>query len=212
MKKLVAAALLVLPFSLQAATLSTGPNIELLVIDGKKVDSSFWSQTESVDLAPGKHQVVVRFDGELKSGSKSKMYTTRPYLFELNVPDENATIVLPLLTSLTQAKSHFERGPEWQLELESGAMRTLEYVELQGKGFAAFSNMEKLVADYNRQHGITFEQGYAVDLEKATVEVSEQGEVTISGDALAQLKLWYSKADAEEKAAFYQWAKAQDAQ
>ncbi|MCW8327596.1 DUF2057 domain-containing protein [Photobacterium sp. SDRW27] len=212
MNKLVIAGLLAMPLSLQAAVLSTGENIKLLVVDGKKVESSFWSPTESLDLAEGKHQVVVRYEGELKSGSKTKMYTTRPYLFELDVPSEDATIVLPRLSTLTQAKAYFERNPEWMLELASGASRKLEYVELQGKGFAAFSDMEALVADYNRQQGITFEQGYAVDLKQAAVEVTQQGEVKITGDALAQLKLWYSKANAEEKAAFHQWTKAQDAQ
>ena len=212
MKKLVGLSLVLLSGGLQAATVSSSKNVELLVVDGKKVQSSFWSPTESVELQPGRHQIVVRFDGELKNGSKKTMYTTRPYLFEMDVPDDDVTIILPRLTTLSQAKAHFTRGAEWQLELSDGTTSPLEYTPLEGKGIGAFKDMEELVADYNRQHGITFEQGYAVDLEKATVEVSEQGEVTISGDALAQLKLWYSKADAEEKAAFYQWAKAQDAQ
>ena len=72
--------------------------------------------------------------------------------------------------------------------------------------------MEGLVADYNREHGITFEEGYAVDLEQAAVEVSDKGEVSITGDAFVQLKLWYSKANADERAAFEQWVKQQSAQ
>ena len=209
---LVTLGLLALPMSLQAATLSTGNNIKLLVVDGKKVESSFWSQVESIELSPGRHQVVVQYDGELKDGSKSKMYTTRPYLFEMDVPQQDATIVLQRLSNLSQAQSYFKRGPEWQLELADGTTRTLEHVELQGKGIAAFSDMEALVADYNREHGITFEEGYAVDLQQAAVEVSDKGEVSITGDAFVQLKLWYSKANAEERAAFEQWVKQQSAQ
>lgn len=212
MKKwLVGVGLLVLPLSVQAATLSVGENIKLLVVDGKKVASSFWSEAESVELAAGKHQVVVQFDGEVKKGSKSTMYTTRPYLFELDVPNEDASIVLPRLTTLSQAKAHFQRGPQWQLQLASGAKNTLEYTVLEGNGFAAYSDMEALVADYNREQGITFEQGYAVDLEKTVVDISDKGEVSITGDALAQLKLWYSKANAKEKVAFEQWVAEQSA-
>lgn len=212
MKKLVGLSLVLLSSGLQAATLSSGKNVELLVVDGKKVQSSFWSPTETVELQPGRHQIVLRFDGELKNGSKKTMYTTRPYLFEMDVPDDDATITLPRLASLSQAKAHFARGAQWQLELSDGSTQALSYVELHGKGMGAFKDMEALVADYNRQQGITFEQGYAVDLKQAAVEVTEQGEVTISGDALAQLKLWYSKANAEQKVAFKQWSKAQDAQ
>ncbi|UTV28472.1 YccT family protein [Photobacterium atrarenae] len=211
MKTFLWAVLLGLPAALQAATLTVGENIELLVVDGKEVESSFWSPTQSIELAPGKHQVVVRYDGELKNGSKNAMYTTRPYLFELEVPVQDASIAIPRLTTLSQAKAHFERGPEWSLALADGSMKPLDYVELEGKGFGSFSKMEELVAAYNRRHGITFEQGYAVDLTQATLEVTEQGEVSLSGDALAQLKLWYSKADAEEKAAFKAWAAVQDA-
>ncbi|WP_299014801.1 DUF2057 domain-containing protein [uncultured Photobacterium sp.] len=211
MKKILLAGLMALPLSLQAATLSMGDNIELMAVNGKKVESTFWSPNKSVELASGKHQVVVRFDGELKNGSKTKMHTTRPYLFELEVPEQESTIVLPRLNNLSQAKAHFDRGPQWQLELADGTTRTLDYVPLHGKGFVAHKDIEGLVADYNRKHGITFELGYAVDLKKAAVEVTEQGEVKITGDALAQLKLWYSKANAKEKAAFQQWVKAQDA-
>ncbi|MGR2766714.1 YccT family protein [Photobacterium ganghwense] len=200
---------LALPLAAQAGTLSTGENIKLLVVDGKKVESSFWSETSAVNLPAGKHQIVVRFDGEVKDGSKTRIYTTRPYLFEMEVPTQNATITLPRLSTLSQAEAYFQRGPEWQLELAGGAKQPLEYVELQGKGFAAFSDMEALVAEYNREHGITFEEGYAVDLEKAAVEVSDKGEISITGDALVQLKLWYSKANADEKAAFEQWVKTQ---
>ena len=210
-KWLVILGLLALPMGLQAATLSTGQNIKLLVVDGKKIESSLWSEADSIDLTEGRHQVVVQFDGELKDGSKSKMYTTRPYLFEMDVPKQDATIVLPRLSSMSQAKAYFQRGPQWQLELADGTTKALEHVELQGKGFAAYSDMEGLVAEYNRQHGITFEEGYAVDLEQTVVEVSDKGEVSITGDAFVQLKLWYSKANAEERAAFEQWVKQQSA-
>ena len=208
-KWLITMGLLALPVMTQAGELAAGNNIKLLVVDGKKVQSSFWSETSTVNLPAGKHQVVVQFDGEVKDGSKTRILTTRPYLFEMDVPKQDATITLPRLSTISQAKAYFQRGPEWSLELADGTSRTLDYVELQGKGLAAYSDMEALVADYNREHGITFEEGYAVDLEETVVEVTEKGEVNITGDALAQLKLWYSKANAEEKAAFEQWVKTQ---
>ncbi|MGF1687658.1 DUF2057 domain-containing protein [Photobacterium japonica] len=205
----MALGLMALPVAGQAGELAVGDGISLLVVDGKKVQSSFWSETESVNLPAGKHQVVVRFDGELKDGSKSRIYTTRPYLFELDVPEQNVEITLPRFSTLSQAKAHFQRGPEWTMSLADGASHALEYVELQGKGLAAYSDMEALVGEYNRQQGITFEEGYAVDLEATVVEVTEQGKVNITGEALAQLKLWYTKADNAEKAAFAEWVKTQ---
>ena len=205
----MALGLMALPVAVQAGELAVGDDIELLVVDGKKVQTSFWSETDSVNLPAGKHQVVVRFDGELKDGSKSRIYTTRPYLFELDVPEQDVEITLPRFSTMSQAKAHFQRGPQWTLNSADGTFQALEYVELHGNGLGAYSDMEGLVAEYNRQQGITFEEGYAVDLEATVVEVTEQGKVNITGEALAQLKLWYTKADAKEKAAFAEWVKTQ---
>ncbi len=194
----------------QAATLSTSKNIELLVIDGKKVESSYWSPTESVELADGKHQVVIRFDGEVKNGSKNTIYTTRPYLFDINVADKDAKIVLPTLTTLSQTKAYFDRGADWTLEYTDGTKEALKTVELKGDGFGSYSNMEELVAKYNSKHGIVFEQGYAVDLQEVAVKVDDEGKVQITGDSLTQLKMWYTKASAKEKKAFKIWAAEHD--
>ncbi|KDM93200.1 DUF2057 domain-containing protein [Photobacterium galatheae] len=204
MKKLALLAALLVA-NVQAATLSVGDGIELLVVDGKEVNESLWSRTTEIELPAGQHQIVLRYDRELKNGSRNSIYTTRPYLFELMMPEQDVRIELPALVAYSQAQAYFQRGPEWTIVLADGSQRTLPFVEMKGDGVAAFSDMEKLVGEYNRQHGITFEQGYAVDLQQAVVEVKQDGQVEISGDALAQLKLWYSKAKPEEKAAFKAW-------
>ncbi|MGF1759405.1 DUF2057 domain-containing protein [Photobacterium sagamiensis] len=210
MKKLALASLALLSVGAQAATLSTSQNIKLLVVDGKKVESSYWSPTEHVELSEGKHQIVVQFDGEVKNGSKNTVFTTRPYLFDLDVADKDATIVLPRLTTLSQAKAHFDRGADWSLEYADGFKEAIQYTELKGEGFGSFSDMEALVAKYNSKNGIVFEQGYAVDLEKVAVQVTEQGEVKITGDSLTQLKMWYTKASGKEKKAFKIWMAEHD--
>ncbi|MGR5365369.1 YccT family protein [Photobacterium damselae] len=200
-----------LSFGVQAATLTAGDNIELLVIDGKKIEQKGWSKAESVELANGEHQIVARFDGEVKRGSQGTIYTTRPYLFNIDIKDQNAEIVLSdTLTTLSQAEAYFARGPEWQVKFANGSEQVLDATELKGSGFAAYADMEKLVAQYNSENGIIFEQGNPVDLEKVAVKVDEQGKVKITGDNLTQLKMWYSKATPEEKKAFKMWMTEQD--
>ncbi|HIF9083827.1 TPA: YccT family protein [Photobacterium damselae] len=211
MKKLVLLMSSVLSLGAQAATLSVANDIELLVIDGKKVEQSGWNKAKEVELANGQHQVVVRFDGEVKRGSKGTIYTTRPYLFNVDIKDQNAEIVLSdTLTTLSQAEAYFARGPEWQVKFANGSEQVLDATELKGSGFGSFSDMEKLVALYNSKNGIVFEQGNPVDLEKVAVKVDEQGKVKITGDNLTQLKMWYSKATPEEKKAFKMWMTEQD--
>ncbi|CEO39875.1 DUF2057 domain-containing protein [Photobacterium kishitanii] len=197
--------------STQAATLSVADKIELLAIDGKEVQSQGWSTVDSVELSEGKHQVVVRFDGEVKRGSKSTIYTTRPYLFEIDLAKTDVEITLPRLTTESQAKAFFERGAKWQLATEDGAVQPLVGVELQGEGFAAYSDIEALVAAYNSDNGIVIEKGNAVDLQQVAVSVDNKtGKVEITGDALTQLKMWYTKASNNDKKAFKIWMAEKD--
>ncbi|WP_394165318.1 DUF2057 family protein [Photobacterium piscicola] len=205
--------LLVALFSVtaQAATLTVADKVKLLAVDGKEVKSQGWSEVDSVELTDGKHQVVVRFDGDVKRGSKTTIYTTRPYLFDIDLAGKNAEIILPRLTTESQAKAFFERGATWQLALENGAVKPLVGVELQGEGFAAYSDIEAVIAAYNRDNGIVIEQGNAVDLQQVSVNVdNETGKVEITGDALIQLKMWYTKATKEDKKAFKIWMAEKD--
>ncbi|WP_279152065.1 DUF2057 domain-containing protein [Photobacterium iliopiscarium] len=205
--------LLVALFSVssQAATLAVADNIQLLAVDGKKVKGQGWSEVESVELTDGKHQIVVRFDGEVKRGSKTTIYTTRPYLFDIDLADMNAEITLPRLTTESQAKAFFERGATWQLALDNGMVKPLVGVELQGDGFAAYSDIEALVAAYNSANGIVVEKGNAIDLQQVAVNVDNKtGKVEITGDALTQLKMWYTKASKEDKKAFKIWMAEKD--
>ncbi|WP_297482432.1 DUF2057 domain-containing protein [uncultured Photobacterium sp.] len=195
----------------QAATLTVADKVKLLAVDGKEVKGQGWSEVESVELTEGKHQVVVRFDGDVKRGSKTTIYTTRPYLFDIDLADMNAEITLPRLTTESQAKAFFERGATWQLALENGAVKPLAGVELQGEGFAAYSDIEAVIAAYNRDNGIVIEQGNSVDLQQVSVDVdNETGKVEITGDALTQLKMWYTKASKEDKKAFKIWMAEKD--
>lgn len=205
--------LLVALFSVttQAATLVVADNIQLLAVDGKEVISQGWSSVDKVELSTGQHQVVVRFNGDVKRGSKSTIYTTRPYLFEIDLADADAEITLPRLTTESQAIAFFERGATWQLALDNGMVKPLVGVELQGDGFAAYSDIEALVAAYNSANGIVVEKGNAIDLQQVAVNVDNKtGKVEITGDALTQLKMWYTKASKEDKKAFKIWMAEKD--
>ncbi|WP_279146485.1 DUF2057 domain-containing protein [Photobacterium carnosum] len=205
--------LLVALFSVssQAATLAVADKIQLLAVDGKEVIAQGWSAVDSVELSEGKHQVVVRFDGEVKRGSKSTIYTTRPYLFDIDLANVDAEITLPRLTTESQAIAFFDRGATWQLAMEDGSVKPLTAVELQGEGFAAYSDIEALVATYNSDNGIVIEKGNAVDLQQVAVNVDNKtGKIEITGDALTQLKMWYTKASNNDKKAFKIWMAEKD--
>ncbi|OOE98070.1 YccT family protein [Salinivibrio sp. IB643] len=195
----------------QAATITSARNIEFLVADGKEVTFENWAPQQSIALSEGKHQLVMRFDGEVQRGSKAVIFTSRPYLFELNVDGRDATINIDAnLRVKTQATSYFDDNPQWQAEFDNGEVMPLEAVELKGGGFGAYADMEALVAEYNRENGIIIDQGASKNLNDVLVEVDDQGQASIKGDALSQLKLWYTKASDQERKTFRRWIIDQD--
>ncbi|OOE48087.1 hypothetical protein BZG06_00490 [Salinivibrio kushneri] len=195
----------------QAATITSARNIEFLVADGKEMTFESWAPQQSIELSEGTHQLVMRFDGEVKRGSKEVIFTSRPYLFELTVDGRDATIgVDSRLRSQSQAKSYFSSGPQWQAEFDNGDVMPLEAVELEGDGFGAYADMEALVAEYNRANGIIIDKGESKNLNDVLVEVDDQGQASIKGDALSQLKLWYTKASDQERKSFRRWIIDQD--
>ncbi|KKA46131.1 DUF2057 domain-containing protein [Salinivibrio sp. KP-1] len=194
-----------------AAEITSARNIEFVVVDGKEASFENWAPQQTIELDNGTHQLVMRFDGEVKRGSQEVIYTSRPYLFELEVDGRNATINIDSkLRVKSQATSYFDGAPQWQAEFDNGDVMPLDAVELKGDGFAAYADMEALVAEYNRENGIIIDQGESKNLNDVLVEVDDQGKASIKGDALSQLKLWYTKASDQERKSFRRWIIDQD--
>lgn len=201
----------VVAFNLHAATLNIGRGIELLVVDGEKFQSPFgYSPETTIELDGGNHQLLIRFNQQYKENSRTKHFTSKPYIFQLDLQGRDAEILSLPLRTRSQAQSYFMREPQWQLKYSNGELVTLNSTEIKGKGVVPFRDLEKLVAEYNQAHGIAIEKGTPVDLEKVAVQVTEQGEIKVTGDSLTQLKMWYTKASDKEKKAFKIWMAEQE--
>ncbi|WP_407330897.1 DUF2057 family protein [Enterovibrio sp. 27052020O] len=193
------------------ATEITAKNgVEFLVVNGKDVKKIAADADKRLELAPGRYQVVARYDDEVKRGSKNVIFTSKPYVLDLDVTNDDLALVVPQFKFESQANAFF-RNPEWEVEtVSTGKTETITSVLMTGSGFGSYNNMEKAVADFNRQNGIIIEGGEAKDLEDVLVNIDDKGNVDITGDAATQLKLWYTKATNEEKKAFKRWMIDQD--
>ncbi|WP_087021781.1 DUF2057 domain-containing protein [Thaumasiovibrio subtropicus] len=205
MKKLLIAAAVMFTTSVSAATLKLDENIKFLVVNGQEKESSSLERFEFQEMPEGENQIVIRFDGEVKSGSRDEVFTSKPYIFNLDLNGQNATISVPKrIRTKSQAQAFF-RNPEWVITYANGSSKTLSMSELRGEGFGAYNDPVALVAKYNQQNGIIIDDSKVLDLKDDVVKVNESGEAELTGDAVAQLKLWYTKASAEEKVEFKVW-------
>ncbi|WP_394210556.1 DUF2057 family protein [Enterovibrio calviensis] len=193
-----------------AAEITAKNGIEFLVVNGKNVKKIADDGDKRLDLTPGRHQIVARYDDEVKRGSKNVIFTSKPYVLDLDVSDDDLALVVPKFRIESQAAAFF-RKPVWEVEtVSTGNTEVVAGTLMTGSGFGSYRNMEKAVAEFNRQNGIVIEGGEAKDLEDVLVSVDEKGNVDIKGDTVTQLKLWYTKATNEEKKAFKRWMIEQD--
>ncbi|WP_413110575.1 DUF2057 family protein [Thaumasiovibrio sp. DFM-14] len=189
-----------------AATLTLDEGIKFWVVNGKEQRAKRIQRHETITLVPGENQIVIRYDDEVKDGSKTRVFTSKPYAFLLNVVEgDEITLLLPQrLRTLSQAKAFF-RDPQWLLQYQQDEPQAIETQRIEGNGLGAYSDPEAVVAAYNQTQGIVIDDEQLFDYKKDAVTISDEGEIELSDNAVAQLKMWYTRASDKEKVAFKVW-------
>ncbi|USD62150.1 DUF2057 domain-containing protein [Vibrio sp. SCSIO 43140] len=194
--------------------------VSLLYINGQEAES----KTSANTIEEGKNQVVLRMDKKVGRGSSQTVYTSAPYVININVTGEEVKVNHPVARSKQEAEAAFRTSePEWRITQDGN---TLQFTQekLQGRdGFLPYSNIGELVAKHNEQRSISFVEGAAAQASAApvaatvatTASVSAVANSDSSNDAVAQvvnnpetveqLKAWYLKASKAERKEFRKW-------
>ena len=194
--------LVVLPFS-HAATLTGNNGVHILAMDGSKHKSGFLNK-KIAELPEGKRQVVVQYEDNFKSGS---LVTSKPHIFELEITGDTVISVKSFNTQ-TQAEQAVNRGLTWII---SGPQKTYEIEgsdTLSGEGIFPYGDIENLIAEYNKQQGISLASA-AVPVAASSVLVSSASLDLISATQ-QQLIDVYNSATKEQQKAFRIWLIEQD--
>ncbi|MEZ9525781.1 YccT family protein [Enterovibrio norvegicus] len=201
--KLFLLLVVLLPFSAHSSTLTLGNNLELLVFNGEKNEEDL----DTVELHEGKNQAVVRVNGRFKRGSTEELFGSNPYVITFSSTSDDVMLSLSSkLNSLPRVKKAFrQENPTWSLVGDSGGVKHTSEPLPGNEGLFPFSNIEALVADYNRTNGIAVTSTSVEDLRDVAVVVADDGKVEVTGDPITQLKLWYTKATKEERKTFRKW-------
>ncbi|WP_315972479.1 YccT family protein [Photobacterium sanguinicancri] len=211
-KTIVSLALgMLLAATAQANTLETEYGLSVMAINGVAVNSDNAIADNTYNIAEGKNQVVIRGEKMLRRGTQTELFSTKPFIMSFDSTDDVVIRFPEAANNYRAAETEF-RGdaPKWNVTVGSTALPYQAEVLPGSGGFIPYSDIEELVASYNQEKGIALEQGKLTDMTKAAVVVNDAGEVTITGDSLAQLKLWYTKASTKEKKAFKIWMAEQE--
>lgn len=147
---LVVAGLLSFSLSLSAAatTLKLSPDIDLMVVDGKKITGSLLKGADSLELDEGQHQLVFKVTKSFCKNSQTQvLYNSSPLIVVFNSQDVSLVrIELPPIENEQDSK-HFDAMLNYKILDKNGKTLLVKSDVLPDD-----SNLEKAIADYNGQN------------------------------------------------------------
>lgn len=133
--------------SCYAITLKLDPQIDLLVLDGRKISGSLLKGADSLELDRGQHQFLFRVE-KLRNDQPDTVqrYQSVPMIVTFTAAAKTITIKLPSLETKRE-RYHFDRTLNFQLVDEHGK----EIVSMRDHlPASASADMEKAMLNYNR--------------------------------------------------------------
>ncbi|EPQ0972501.1 DUF2057 family protein [Citrobacter farmeri] len=206
---------LCLPVTVFATTLRLSTDIDLLVLDGKKVSSSLLRGADSIELDNGPHQLVFRVEKTIRlSSHEERLYISPPLVVSFDTQRVGqVNFHLPRLESDREA-NHFDTAPRLEL-LDGDAMPIpvqLDILAITSKSKTV--DFEAETERYNKSaKRASLPQFATMMADDSTLlsGVSELDTIPPQSQTLTEqrLKYWFRQADPQTRNSFLQWAEKQ---
>ncbi|MBL5919576.1 DUF2057 family protein [Lelliottia amnigena] len=206
---------LVMPVCVYATTLRLSTDIDLLVLDGKKVSSSLLRGADSIELDNGPHQIVFRIEKNIRlSNHEQRLYISPPLVVSFNTQKiSQVNFNLPRLENEKESVA-FESAPRIEL-LDGDAMPIPVKLDILAltktpKGTDYEADTER----YNKAGKNASLPGFATMMADDSTLLSGVSELDVippQSQTLTEqrLKFWFQQADPDTRTRFLQWAKQQ---
>lgn len=206
---------LIMPVCVFATTLRLSTDIDLLVLDGKKVSSSLLRGADSIELDNGPHQVVFRVEKTIRlADNEQQVYISPPLVVSFNTQlISQVNFRLPRLETEKESLA-FDASP--RIELVDGNSMPIP-VKLDILALTKRSKGTDYEADtetYNRASRRASLPQFATMMADDSTLLSGVSELDVlppQSQTLTEqrLKFWFQNADPDTRARFLQWAKQQ---
>ncbi|AWS78731.1 hypothetical protein AI2799V1_1609 [Enterobacter cloacae] len=206
---------LIMPVCVFATTLRLSTDIDLLVLDGKKVSSSLLRGADSIELDNGPHQVVFRVEKTIRlADNEQQVYISPPLVASFNTQlISQVNFRLPRLETEKESLA-FDASP--RIELVDGDSMPIP-VKLDILALTKRPKGTDYEADtetYNRASRRASLPQFATMMADDSTLLSGVSELDVlppQSQTLTEqrLKFWFQNADPDTRARFLQWAKQQ---
>lgn len=217
MKGFFAAAMLaaMLPITAAATTLHLSGDIDLLVLDGKRVSGSFLRGADSIELDNGPHQVVFRVEKNLVTASRDRrLYVSPPLVMTFDT--RNITQVNFSLPRIETEKEsdQFDASPRVQLLDGTAAPIPARLDVLAVDRNAKTIDYEWETERYNKTNNKASAPEFITMMADDSALLSGPSELdrpVAHSQTLTEqrLKHWYLEADNDTRTRFLEWVKQQ---
>ncbi|WP_394134249.1 DUF2057 family protein [Aliivibrio fischeri] len=188
-------------FAANAALLEVGNGIEISIINGEKV-----KDISSYELVKGQNQLAIQFSGSLNKSGKREHFSTVPYLVVIDVKEDDLNVELVSKKYNVIDKKVSSAQPIFQFTADNESLNSEQIILPPADSFLPYGNIQELVTTYNNERGLVFDSGKIRELKKELASVSENSKLeNKESENSLQLKLWYSRANQEERKAFQKW-------
>ncbi|HAV1794413.1 TPA: DUF2057 family protein [Enterobacter hormaechei subsp. steigerwaltii] len=206
---------LIMPVCVFATTLRLSTDIDLLVLDGKKVSSSLLRGADRIELDNGPHQVVFRVEKTIRlADNEQQVYISPPLVASFNTQlISQVNFRLPRLETEKESLA-FDASP--RIELVDGDSMPIP-VKLDILALTKRPKGTDYEADtetYNRASRRASLPQFATMMADDSTLLSGVSELDVlppQSQTLTEqrLKFWFQNADPDTRARFLQWAKQQ---
>ena len=186
--------------SCHAITLKLDPEIDLLVLDGRKISGSLLKGADSLELERGQHQFLFRVE---KPGTDATHFQSVPMIVTFNANASSVAIRLPSLDNRRE-RNAFDKSLNFQLIDERGNEIASVRDRLPKE---SDSDLEKAMVNYNRNAQAASVPRFALQsasLPDAKMDIDFAWQD--AGD-LPSLQRWFERFDAATRQRFISWMK-----
>ncbi|WP_435929761.1 curli synthesis inhibitor [Dryocola sp. BD613] len=204
---------LLLPFFGWATTLQLSTDIDLLVLDGKKVSSSLLKGADSIELDNGAHQIVFRVEKNVRANAREqRLYISAPLVVSFDTKQiSQVNFNLPRIENEKECEV-FDNTPHLQLLDGSAVVIPIRLDVLTTTSTPQGSDYENDTQRYNKAGKIASMPQFAIMMADDSALLSRTSELdppVRPSETLTEqrLKYWFAQADKATRERFLRWVK-----
>lgn len=193
--------------SCNATTLKLAPEIDLLVLDGRKISGSLLKGAEGLELERGEHQFLFRVQKSLEKDRHhtAREYVSVPLIVSFNAQAKSVTIRLPALQTLHDRR-RFDKTADFQLVDEQGHEIASRRDRLLATGN---SDLEQAMITYNRNGQVASVPRFAQPQATTSITQFMPADLAVNDTATQRLlNLWFHQVDSATRQRLVLWMNA----